>query len=128
VHAWGGRSQRLQPIFPHTDLLGAFLLASQQFAEAKQGYRKVVIVFSDMRQSTPLLDLEHGSTVYKRSKDLKRAHDECPADMHGVEIHALGVDANGVCGAAFREAPRSTIQILRAKSESSSNKHSGTRL
>lgn len=38
--------------FPHTDLLRAFLLASQQFAATKRGYRNVLIIFSDMRHKT----------------------------------------------------------------------------
>jgi hypothetical protein len=96
VRAWQERSRKLQPTFPHTDLLGAFLLASQQFAATEEGYRKVLIIFSDMRQSTQLFDLEHGGTLYKKGEALRWAEHECPADLHGVEIYALGVDASGV--------------------------------
>lgn len=113
VRAWQERSRQLQPTFPHTDLLGAFLLASQQFAETKKGYRKVLVVFSDMRQSTPLLDLEHGGTIYERSEALRRAEQECPADLHGIEIYALGVDANGVSLGDWRALQEFWLEYLR---------------
>jgi hypothetical protein len=53
IRAWKGRSQRLQPNFQRTDVLGAPLLASQFFAEQVAARRKVLVIFSDMRNSTP---------------------------------------------------------------------------
>lgn len=48
-----------------------------------------------MRQSTPLLDLEHDG-IYRPRESLRRARQQCPVEFRGVDVYALGVDASGV--------------------------------
>ena len=58
IRAWRERAAQLQPQFTQTDLLGAMFIASQSFEQAPPTARKLLIVFSDMRQSTAELDFE----------------------------------------------------------------------
>jgi hypothetical protein len=66
-----------------------------------------------VRQSTPLLDLEQGGTVYKKSEALRGTHTECPAHLHGVEIYALGVDASEVSSDYWRALEEFWLQFFR---------------
>jgi hypothetical protein len=56
VWAWRLRSARLDPQFHLTDILGALQLARQIFTQQPDASRKRLIIFSDMRQSTPELN------------------------------------------------------------------------
>jgi hypothetical protein len=95
VHAWQERSLKLKPQFSHTDILGAILIASQVFAECPNGRRKVLVLYSDMRQSTGALDLEHKSVVEPQVVD-RALRQSLGPDLHGVEVYVLGVDGGGV--------------------------------
>jgi hypothetical protein len=86
------RSQKLQPESPHTDLLGAFLVASEQFASAQEDRRKVLIIFSDMRQSTRVLDLERPALVQETKALQQVAKSQLIPDLRGVDVYVLGVD------------------------------------
>jgi hypothetical protein len=63
VRAWKVRAALLQPHFPHTDILGAIELASQLFEQEAALDHKMLIIFSDMRQSTKDLNLESSPTI-----------------------------------------------------------------
>jgi hypothetical protein len=92
VRAWKARSQRIQPNFRHTDIMGALLLASELFAEQVATRHKVLVIFSDMRHSTPELNLETPSGVARFSQAL--THRKMPiANLLGIELYVLGVDA-----------------------------------
>jgi hypothetical protein len=95
MRAWHERSATLKPQFPHTDLLGAMLVAAQYFEESPGKGRKLLVIFSDMRQSTRVLDFEHG---LPQTQDALRqvATGGLMADLCGVEVRVLGVDASGV--------------------------------
>src|ERR1039458_2625654 len=63
IRAWQQRAAQLQPRFTQTDLLGAMFIASQSFEQASAAARKLLIVFSDMRQSTRSLDFEQRTAI-----------------------------------------------------------------
>jgi hypothetical protein len=94
VRAWKTRSARLEPTFRHTDIIGALLVAGQIFSEQKDAGKKILVVFSDMRHRTADLDLESHPIVPSFLHAGKRAHIVL-ADLRGVHVYALGVDAAG---------------------------------
>jgi hypothetical protein len=91
VRAWKSRVQHLQPTFFHTDILGALFLVSQLFAD-QGGARKVLVVLSDMQNSTHKLSLDAASRIHHYSKAL--IQDGVPvADLRNCEAYVVGVDA-----------------------------------
>ncbi len=91
---WRRRAGQLQPNFKHTDILGALLAANQLFDEAPRASRKVLIVFSDMRNNSQDLDLESFRTVPSFSVLEKKSRFPV-AELRGVEVYAYGVDDAG---------------------------------
>jgi|HubBroStandDraft_5_1064220.scaffolds.fasta_scaffold07449_2 hypothetical protein len=92
VQAWESRSQRLHPTFPHTDILGALMLASQQLADRVDTPHKVLVILSDMRNSTSELDLDTPSGAIQFSRALTQGGMPL-ADLRRVYVYVLGVDA-----------------------------------
>jgi hypothetical protein len=94
VGVWKQRSARLQPSFASTDILGALFLASQIFSQQPSGAeRRILVLFSDMRNHTRDLDLELTSQM-----DAMRAHvksSPVPVDLAGVRVCVLGMDGAG---------------------------------
>jgi len=93
--AWQERSVHLEPTALRTDILGALLVASQLFHDAPDGRRKVLVVYSDMRQATSALNLEVPALIPLNSALAKAAKANPVPDLKGVEVYALGVDAAG---------------------------------
>jgi hypothetical protein len=95
ARVWKLRSTNLQPRSLSTDILGTMILASQIFdQQPSSGGQRVLILFSDMRNHTRELDLESplfGSACHTPDKRSNPA----PADLHGVQVYALGVDGAG---------------------------------
>jgi len=88
VSEWERRTQKLTPIAPHTDLLGLFQFAGEVFSHSEAA-RRVLVVFSDMRNDTGL-DLEHPATI---DVDRSMAYVEKQgllASLKGVEIFVAG--------------------------------------
>jgi hypothetical protein len=56
VRTWQEQSSRLTAQFPKTDLLGALLVAAQVFDHPPRDRKEVLMIFSDMRQATSVLD------------------------------------------------------------------------
>jgi hypothetical protein len=102
IRAWRERAAQLHPQFTQTDLLGAMFIASQSFGQAPPAARKLLIVFSDMRQSTVGLDLEHIAVSNTDTLLNKATHAIGEPDLSGVEVYALGVDAAGITYARWR--------------------------
>ena len=94
VRAWKSRSHRLQPNFPRTDILGAMFLASQVFAGQLVAHHQILIIFSDMRNTTPELNLDspEGATQFSWAL-MKRTIPV--ADLCSIGVQVLGVDAAG---------------------------------
>lgn len=95
VRAWRERSARLAPRCAQTDILGALFLASEVFRESSGNLRKVLILFSDMKQATRALNLERQSGVQTSSSLPLVGNNKLFADLHGVDVYAEGVDAAG---------------------------------
>jgi cell division protein FtsB len=93
VRAWRARSVGLRPKFRYTDILGALEIASQMFHEKAGTDPKELFIFSDMRQRTPNLDLETHVIVASFSTMKKRTN-VVVADLHGVQVYAMGVDGS----------------------------------
>jgi hypothetical protein len=85
---------QLKPDFPHTDIIGALLVASQLFKVPKAPEKKLFIIFSDMRQSTKELDLDSRPPQRRSLAHEHRSH-IILADLGGVHVYALGVDGEG---------------------------------
>jgi hypothetical protein len=79
---------------PKTDILGALLTASALF-QASPGCRNILVVFSDMRNDTPALDLEHPRVVSTSFAMSKTEKGRLLPDLRSVEVYALGVDGAG---------------------------------
>jgi hypothetical protein len=94
IRAWQERALTLKPHFSHTDILGAILIAAQVFADSPPGRKKVLVLFSDMRQSTHAFDLEHRSAIDPRVGDDVLRQGLAPA-LSGVDVYIFGADGNG---------------------------------
>lgn len=93
VQAWKQRSTHLDPHFQQTDILGALQLASEIFAQQPDAGRKTLVLFSDMRQSTPELNLESLKIV--PSFCTVPARSGTPPALRNVQVDVLGVDGAG---------------------------------
>jgi hypothetical protein len=90
VTRWRARSLRLNPDSRSTDVFGAVLLASQIFSESPSTDRRMLVLFSDMRNSTPELNLERFQVLAHAASSLPPGI--VHADLRSVEVYALGVD------------------------------------
>jgi hypothetical protein len=96
IRAWQRRAAQLQPQFTQTDLMGATFIVSQSLEQAPPAARKLLIIFSDMRQATAELDLERLAVNNTDALLNKATHGSGEPDLSGVEVYALGVDAAGI--------------------------------
>jgi hypothetical protein len=55
----------------------------------------MLVIFSDMRQDTAALDLEHPRIVSASLAMSRTEKDRLLPDLRGVEVHVLGVDGAG---------------------------------
>jgi len=92
IRAWKSRSQQLQPGFSRTDILGALLVASEVFAGQAAVRQKVLVIFSDMRNSTPELSLDTPSGVSRFLQALTQRRVSV-ADLRTTDVYVFGVDA-----------------------------------
>lgn len=93
VSTWHARRARLSSGFQHTDIFGALLLASDIFARDARSPRQVLILLSDMRESTSELDLESLDTI-PPFPALAKNCGQLPI-FRGVKTYVLGVDGAG---------------------------------
>ena len=93
VQTWKARSSHLDPHFRQTDILGAVQLASEIFAQQSDKDHRTLVIFSDMRQSTPALNLELEQVVPLFSAIEKRCG--VLPNLHNVEVLVLGADGVG---------------------------------
>ena len=91
---WHTRTARLEPRARRTDILGALVTASQLFAQTPKR-KSVLVIFSDMRQNTAELDLESPVAISVNSALAQTEKRGLLADLRGVHVHILGVDAAG---------------------------------
>ena len=110
VRAWRLKSSRLDAHFAHTDILGALRLAGQIFAQELNANKKSLVLFSDMRQNTPELDLESPRTVPALQSIVQRC--EPLAQLRGVEVTILGADGAGHTAAYWQSLQQFWIEYF----------------
>jgi hypothetical protein len=91
VTRWKARTLTLHPDSRSTDVFGALLLASQIFFERSSTDRRILVLFSDMRNSTPEFNLERFQ-VLARAQPTALPPGIIHANLRDVEVYALGVD------------------------------------
>jgi hypothetical protein len=96
THTWKERSARLAPNCARTDILGALLVVPEVFHESPRDSHKVLVLISDMRQSTNALNLERQSIVQTSAAMRQVVNERLLADLQGIVVYAEGVDAAGV--------------------------------
>jgi hypothetical protein len=95
VNAWQSRCKRLAPTAKYTDILGALFLAEEVFEQSPVGSERKLIVFSDMRQSSELLNLETVSVT----PDFQSTNLRIPsmlANLKHVTVDIIGVEEANV--------------------------------
>lgn len=91
VIAWKRRSGRLKPTFTETDILGAFVLSTALFSQRPDASRKVLVIYSDMRQANSELNLEIRSRLSPTSALAEAERRGLVPDMRDVNVYVLGV-------------------------------------
>jgi hypothetical protein len=92
ANAWRERASQIEPTARKTDILGAALLASELFGRG-QSTRRVLIFFSDMRNTTDGLNLEATHLVDPREALAKAERQDLVPDLNGAAVYVLGADA-----------------------------------
>jgi len=93
VRAWKAKSTDIEPGFRHTDILGSLRLAGQIFAQQRDPVRRTLVIFSDMRQNTPEMDLESPKTVAPYQSLAKKSG--VLTVLKDVQVYVLGADGAG---------------------------------
>jgi hypothetical protein len=88
------RVSLIKPSYQHTDIFGILAIAADVL-QGPTGSRKVLVIFSDMRNSTNDLDLERPATVSVREALRKAEQRHLVMHLTGVELYVLGVDGAG---------------------------------
>ena len=95
VRAWQTRSDRLSPTERQTDILGALLVASQLLRKEPTS-RNLLVLYSDMRNTTDHLNLERLRAVDVEANSTALKRHGLIADLRGVSVYVEGVDAAGL--------------------------------
>jgi hypothetical protein len=96
IRAWQKRSAQLEPSARSTDVFGALLVASALFRETTPTHpRKVLVLYSDMRNVTQGLDLESPATIRVDAVLAMVERHKLLTDLSGIEVFVLGADAVG---------------------------------
>jgi hypothetical protein len=90
IRAWKQRSGNLAPRYRQTVILGALQLADQILDQESNADHKYLVSFSDMRQSTPDLNLEAPKIVPTFTTIAKRCG--TLSGLRNVQVHVLGTD------------------------------------
>lgn len=92
VQAWKARSVGLAPTAQHTDILGALMLASTLFKVDSDADLHVLVIYSDMQQSTTTLKLDNrwqrASSVADRAE-----RDGLVANLQGVNVYICAIQS-----------------------------------
>jgi NADH:ubiquinone oxidoreductase subunit 6 (subunit J) len=92
VNAWKDRSERLEPKYTKTDVIGALTLAEQIFDQVAG--EKVLVIFSDMRNNTAELDLESYSEITSGVSSPGHTS-QAQVPLRRVVVLVLGADGSG---------------------------------
>jgi hypothetical protein len=95
VSAWQKRSMQIEPSAKNTDILGAALLASELFRNS-QGAKKLLIVYSDMRNTTDGVNFEKAQNINSQVMLAALSRQGLLPELRGVTVKVFGVDASTV--------------------------------
>jgi len=95
LRVWHERSAHLQPNSAGTDILGSLVVAGQLLQQAPDTQRKVLVLFSDMREFTRHLNFETQSDIPMDAALAKVDEGRFLPNLKGVDIYVLGADAAG---------------------------------
>ncbi len=96
VRAWRARAARLTPSARGTDIIGALQLAQELFQSPPgQGSRNVLLVYSDMRNATPMLNLEAAHLDSPDTMLTTLTRRAAIADLMGVTVYVVGANGGG---------------------------------
>jgi hypothetical protein len=95
VRAWRARAGRLQPTAPGTDILGTLFVASEILRREIRRAPGILIILSDMRNNTKVLNLE--APQLAAPEDLLKAMEgqHQIADLSGVTVYVAGANGGG---------------------------------
>lgn len=102
VRKWKARTASLSPDAKSTDIVGVLLLAGQILSHGSTRDRKQLVLFSDMRNCTPELDLER-SREPARDRAITLSREIPRAELKGVEVDVLGMDGAGKPGSYWED-------------------------
>jgi hypothetical protein len=110
LRAWNQKTAHLSPVFKQTDIFGALELAGQIFAQDKSMTRKELVVFSDMRESTPSLDFERMRLV----PEYQAVGSRCGGSLElvGVDVVVAGADGEGKSTAYWESLHRFWVEYF----------------
>jgi hypothetical protein len=95
IRVWRDRSAHLQPNAPGTDILGSLVVAGQILQQAPHVERKVLVLFSDMREFTRHLNFETQLNIQMDTALAKVDEGRFLPNLKGVDVYVLGADAAG---------------------------------
>ncbi|MCI0421147.1 MAG: VWA domain-containing protein, partial [Acidobacteria bacterium] len=87
-------SQSSPPKFQQTDILGALVVAADILRDSKAD-RRLLVIFSDMRQTTKELDLERPNVIAIGKALQEVGSLRLIADLRDAEVYVLGVHGAG---------------------------------
>lgn len=91
--AWLSRARSLTPSSKGTDILGALFCASVWLDQRPNSDARVLIIYSDMRQATPVFSLEPKEQIgVRESLSTVRIH-KMVADLHATSVYCIGAGA-----------------------------------
>ncbi len=95
VRAWRIRAGPLTPSESGTDILGALHLASELFIKGSAGYRNVLLLFSDMRNASPALNLEAPQSKSPTELLQRVEVQHGIAELANVMVYVVGANGGG---------------------------------
>jgi hypothetical protein len=99
VQTWIARSSRVSFDARRTDIIGALAVAAQLFGQAQGNPRKVLAIYSDMRQDTAEVNLN----VKGKETGVRAGSSSDTPDLKGVDIYVLGADAKDSTRAGWEQ-------------------------
>jgi hypothetical protein len=95
VRTWQKRASQLEPRAKSTDILGGLFVASETFREMPSGRRNILIIYSDMRQSTRALNLEEPIALHVDPVMATVEKRGLLSNLNGVTVYVSGADGAG---------------------------------
>jgi hypothetical protein len=95
LQVWRARAVRLKPDARGTDIFGALLLAQELFRRGPPYARNVIVLYSDMRHVTPILDLETPPVIHVQLALKTATQHGLVADLGAVAVYAAGTATPG---------------------------------